>query len=116
MIDTNSEYPHLMWQVTIPGRIQPIHYTLNSTTLEKHMDSLDINITIYLSSINTGFIASKLILTLLNDVSVNGTAEVECSFEQSYFNETNVKFLDEATLLVDTASMHFDISFGYHVN
>ena len=85
-ITSNTETPHLIWSVTLPG-LTPISFTYDSTSALNDIHYLDMNITVTLTKLNTiattqfvneEFIESIIVITVLKNVSMNGT-ELECS-------------------------------------
>ena len=85
-IISNTETPHLIWNITLPG-LTPISFTFDSTSTLYDIHHLDMNITVTLTELNTftttefineEHIGSIIVITVLNNVSMNGS-NLECS-------------------------------------
>ena len=85
-ITSNTEAPHLIWNVTLPG-LAPIGFIFDSTFTLYDRHYLDMNISVTLTKLDTiattefvneERIESIIIITVLKNVTMNGT-ELECS-------------------------------------
>ena len=77
MILTNSETPHLTWHVTLPGHM-PLNITYDNTSNSNIFNYLGMNITVVLGEFRYDYIESVIVLTVVDDVVLNGT-KLECS-------------------------------------
>ena len=91
---TNSETPHLTWRVTLPGNV-PLNITYDNSSNQGNLNYLGMNISSTLREIRYGYIESVIVLTVVNDVNLNGT-ELECSIGADF---------DVATVTVNTSGL-----------
>ena len=66
-----------MWRVTLPGYV-PLNITYDNSSNQSSLNYLGMNISSTLREIRYGYIESVIVLTVVNDVNLNGT-EFECS-------------------------------------
>ena len=79
-VQSNSENIMLMWLVTFPGKA-PLTMTYTNFSHAETLNSLGMNVTTVVTNNEMGdFIESVIVLTVLRNVSMNGTL-VECRSE-----------------------------------
>ena len=85
-IVSNTETPHLIWSVILPG-LTPINLTYDSTSNPNTISHIDMNISATLTElittattefVNKVYIESIIVITVLKNVTMNGT-KLECS-------------------------------------
>ena len=80
---SNSESLHLTWSINLPG-LEPFNITYTATSTLRHMGKLDFNISSILTEFRLDeYIESQITLTLLKNVTMNGT-ELTCSTGPDY--------------------------------
>ena len=107
-IVSNTETPHLIWNITLPG-LTPISFTYDSTSTLYDIHHLDTNITVTLTELNTftttefineEHIASIIVITVLKNVTMNGT-NLECSIA-NLDSDSTVLFVNTSGMIVKT--------------
>ena len=81
---SNNETLNLMWRVTFPGML-PINFTYDSTSKLESVDYLSMNISAILTHFSNESIESVIVLTVMRNVSMNGT-RLMCSFTDSTYD------------------------------
>ena len=95
-IQSNGETVHLVWNITLPGSM-PITIRYDNTSILNNMNNLAMSISTMLTQYrNDEYIESLLILTVLRNVSMNGT-RLDCIIEE----------LDNKTLFIFVNSSGF---------
>ena len=107
-IISNTERPHLIWNITLPGQTPTIFiYDSISTLYDIH--HLNTNITVTLTKLDTiattefvnkEHIESIIVITVLKNVSMNGT-ELECSIAD-LDSDSAVVFVNTSGMTVTT--------------
>ena len=92
---SNSEVVNLMWRVYFP-RLMPINITYDSTSKLDNVDYLSMNISSTLTHFSNESIESVILLTVLRNVSMNGT-KLTCSITD-FINDTVVVNIDSSGL------------------
>ena len=82
-VSNNSDLVKLFWRVKFSG-LMPINITYDSTSKLESVDYLSMNISSTLTHFSNESIESVIVLTVLRNVSINGT-KLTCSF----FDSTN---------------------------
>ena len=93
-IVTKSETPHLTWRVTLPGHM-PLNFTYDSLSYMNISNYLGMNISVSLRAFRFQYIESEIVLTVVNDVDLNGT-KLECSIDLD---------INTTTIYVNTSGM-----------
>ena len=106
-IISNTETPHLIWNVTFPG-LTPISFTHDSTSTLYDIHYLDMNISVTLTeldtiatteSVNEEQIESIIVITVLKNVTMNGT-KLECS-TANLDSDSTVLFVNTSGMIAD---------------
>ena len=111
---SNSENVHLYWNVTFPG-LMPISIFYDNTSNVNIMDYWSMNISsILLDYRSEEYIESIIVLTVLQNFSMNGT-EVICGITD-LINESVIVQLDTSSMLIRICVQYYSMfNIGYDI-